>query len=200
MPRVVVKIGGSLLDLPDLGARLRTLLDTLPAETVLVPGGGPAADLVRDWDRRHEIGEEAAHWLALRACSLNAWLLAELLRPCHTLVTGRISRLRALWREGALPVLDPYRFALGDERQPGRLPQCWEATGDSLAARLAVRIRAGEVLLLKSADPPPGAGLGECGRQGFVDPYFKRALASGGTRGAGPPGVRFMNLRRWQPT
>src|SRR5262249_50947889 len=78
--KVVVKVGGSLYDLPGLGARLRAWLERLPSrEVLLVPGGGPAADVVRDLDRLHRLGEEAAHWLALRALSVNARFLAALL-------------------------------------------------------------------------------------------------------------------------
>lgn len=51
---VVVKVGGSLFDLPDLGPRLRAWLKTLrTADVLLVPGGGPTADVVRSLDRAH---------------------------------------------------------------------------------------------------------------------------------------------------
>jgi hypothetical protein len=77
---IVVKVGGSLFDLPDLGSRLQSWLDRLPTRQVLlVPGGGPTADVVRELDRRHGLGDERAHWLALRALMLNAYFLAELL-------------------------------------------------------------------------------------------------------------------------
>ena len=47
-PEVVVKVGGSLFDLPHFGRRLRRWLDTLPQQrAVLVPGGGIAAESVR---------------------------------------------------------------------------------------------------------------------------------------------------------
>src|SRR5437763_14345584 len=80
MMLTVVKIGGSLYDLPDLGPRLRDWLLTLTASKVLlVPGGGPTADVIREFDRVHGLGEQVAHDLALRSLTLNAWFLAELL-------------------------------------------------------------------------------------------------------------------------
>ena len=76
----IVKVGGSLYDLPDLGSRLLRFLGELSASrVVIVPGGGPAAEQVRQWDAVHRLGEEASHWLALRATSVNAHFLASLL-------------------------------------------------------------------------------------------------------------------------
>jgi hypothetical protein len=45
-------------------------------------------------------------------------------------------------------------------------------TSDSIAARLAVRLGAQELLLLKSAPLPPGADRAEAARLGLVDPAF----------------------------
>src|SRR5262249_17829191 len=68
---VVVKVGGSLFDLQDLGPRLHALLTVRPqCSPLLVPGGGAVADVVRALDRRHQLGEETSHWLALQAMSL----------------------------------------------------------------------------------------------------------------------------------
>src|ERR1051325_5490791 len=76
----VVKVGGSLFDLPDLRQRMQRFLGDLDAQRVLlVPGGGAAADVVRALDRVHGLGEEASHWLALQAMSVNARFLGALL-------------------------------------------------------------------------------------------------------------------------
>src|SRR5262249_28627381 len=78
---VVVKVGGSLYDLPDLGQRLAAWVHRLPASKVLlVPGGGATTDVVRDLDRCHGLGEATAHDLAMRSLTLNAWFLAAVLR------------------------------------------------------------------------------------------------------------------------
>src|SRR3954447_24129718 len=76
---IVVKVGGSLYDLPDLGPRLAAWLGTLPEPVLLVPGGGAMADVVRDLDRCHGLGEAISHELALRSLTMNAWFLAALL-------------------------------------------------------------------------------------------------------------------------
>src|SRR5947209_1436057 len=76
---VVVKVGGSLYDLPDLGPRLGRWLGASPGRrALLVPGGGPTADVIRQFDACHGLGEATAHELALRALTLNAHFLAAL--------------------------------------------------------------------------------------------------------------------------
>src|SRR5207302_9117839 len=166
----VVKVGGSLYDLPDLGPRLWSWLWTpAAARVLLVPGGGAAADAGRDLDRRHGRGEAAAHGLALRALTLNAWFLASLLplpvlNPLSSPFTERFS------------LLDAHAFAAEDAlRSPGALPACWDATSDSVAARAAVVLGAGELVLLKSVTVPGGDWEGAA-RDGVTDPLLARVL------------------------
>src|SRR5262249_7639618 len=83
---LVVTVGGSLYDLPDRGPRLRHWLTAQEASaTLLVPGGGGLAETVRTLDAAHRLGEETSHWLALRALTVAAPLLAALL-PGATVV------------------------------------------------------------------------------------------------------------------
>ena len=49
-------------------------------------------------------------------------------------------------------MLDPHGFALWDEKNPDRLPRCWSVTSDSIAARAAVLVGAGRLILLKSRE------------------------------------------------
>lgn len=167
---VVVKVGGSLYDLPDLGRRLRAWLARLDAaQVLLVPGGGATADAVRAFDRRHALGEEAAHWLALRALTVNAHFLQTLL-PGAEVVAQPSAR-------GALSVLDAYAFGRADDGLPGCLPHCWDVTSDAVAARAAVVARAERLVLLKSVTVPAGLAWEEAERRGLVDAWFARVLA-----------------------
>ncbi len=188
---VVVKVGGSLYDLPGLGPLLRRWLDELASPAVLVPGGGSTADVVRDLDRRHGLNNEAAHWLALYALSLNAHFLAELLRDRSPIVTGEVADWPGLWRRGMLPILDAYTFARADESRPEHLPHCWQATSDSVAARVALTAGARRLVLLKSITIPAGMTWHEAARRGYVDPLFAGILARESIE------VRAINLRAW---
>jgi 5-(aminomethyl)-3-furanmethanol phosphate kinase len=183
---VVVKVGGSLFDLPDLAERLRACVASLaPRHVVLIPGGGRATDVVRGLDACHALGEERSHWLALLAMSLNAQFLAAILPG--TAVTLVAHDLAALRRRGTIPIVDAYAFCREDEGRPGSLPHFWQVTSDSIAARIARVLGASELVLLKSAEPPEG-DWEAAARAGYVDPYFPRAVR-------GLAHVRAVNLR-----
>jgi aspartokinase-like uncharacterized kinase len=190
---LVVKVGGSLYDLPDLAARLRSWFAAAGPLPLLVPGGGPTADVVRAFDACHRIGEETAHWLALRSLALNAHFLAALL-PGATLV-GRPEDGARVWERQAIAVLDAHAFMLADEQHPGRLPHRWDVTSDSVAARVAAVAGARQLVLLKSVTIPGGMAWDEAGRRGFVDRHFARVLAERKV----PFTVTAVNLRRWRP-
>jgi len=200
---VVVKVGGSLYDWPDLGKRLHSWLcdwrggDVNPPRegnntVLLVPGGGPLADVLRSFDQQHRLGEETSHWLALQALTLNARFLAALLPAAE--VVGELRACPGHWQKEQVPILDAYRFAVEDEGCPGCLPHTWEVSSDSLAARVAVVLGASRLVLLKSVTIPGGICWEEAGRQGFVDRYFADVL--NGTNGPGLE-VEAINLRQW---
>ena len=76
---IVVKVGGGLLASP--GA-LGHVCDTLSRvarrrAVVVVPGGGPFADAVREFERRFGLSADAGHWMALLAMDQYAQVLAE---------------------------------------------------------------------------------------------------------------------------
>jgi aspartokinase-like uncharacterized kinase len=176
---IVVKIGGSLFDLPDLGQRLRSWLATLPTRRVLlVAGGGAAADMVQHADDLGEIGEERGHWLALRALTFTAHLLAG--RLAGGVVIEDIADRERAWQRSHTPLLDLHAFALADEARPDHLPHLWSATSDSLAARVAVVAGMPELILLKSCDPPETGDWTAAARRGVVDAVFPQVMQAAG--------------------
>jgi aspartokinase-like uncharacterized kinase len=189
-PLTVVKVGGSLLDLPDLGPRLsRWLRGLRRTHILLVPGGGPAAEVVRDYDRIHHLGEERAHWLALAALALNARFLREML-PDHPEVAGW-QEVRHTLNVFGLCILDPYQLALVEDCRPSGLPHDWSVTSDSLAARAAALYAAHKLILLKSVAIPRKLSWTEAGRRGLVDSGFAGAI---GKRLV----VQAINFREWK--
>ena len=142
---------------------------------MLIPGGGPTTDLIRDFDKRFLLGEARAHWLALRALALNAHILAAILPG--TVVIDDKKDLHLCWLRGQLPVLDPHAllFQLESNGVP-TLPHSWEAASDSVAACLAQALDARRLILLKSIKFPRNIDWPEAGRQGLVDPLFAETL------------------------
>lgn len=177
-----------MLDLAGLAPRIRHwLAGQLAAPTLLVAGGGRLADVLRDADRLHGLGETASHWLCLRAMTIHAEMLATLLPE------AMLCRSIADWRArpmAPLAILDPWSFMRDEERRlPGAaLPESWQATSDSIAARVAQGIGAGELVLLKSELPRPGATLARASAAGYVDPLLPHF-------GGCLPAIRCVNLR-----
>jgi 5-(aminomethyl)-3-furanmethanol phosphate kinase len=197
----VIKVGGSLFDLPDLGGKLARMLN-MPGmrKALLVPGGGATANVVREWDRCHGLGEETSHWLALHALALNARFLAKLLPAGTTEIVDDLDQCRESWRQGRWPIINLYAMARADEGRPGCLPHRWSVTSDSLALRMAFLIHARRLILLKSASLPEGIDWDEASRRRFVDSYFGEMIR--GTRGLGqePLEIQTVNFRTWSPT
>ena len=112
---------------------------------------------------------------------MNAWFLRELLPTAEVVEDPRACP--------ALGILDPHAFAVWDEGRAGCLPHCWEATSDSVAARVA-EVGGAELVLLKSVEI--GTDDWEwAAREGHVDPIFPGIVARAGFR------VRAVNLRTW---
>jgi aspartokinase-like uncharacterized kinase len=156
-PLHVGKVGGSLFNCPSLPSRLRAWIDGRPHERFLfVPGGGIAADLIRQAQAVHGLADEKAHWLAVRAMSLTAHLLGGLLD------------LPVVTEPGAgHAVLDVHPFLMTDDR----LGQTWDVTSDSIAARVA-QVHGGRLTLFKSVDLPEGMSWAQAAEAGLVDPMF----------------------------
>jgi 5-(aminomethyl)-3-furanmethanol phosphate kinase len=180
----VVKLGGSLAESPHLRAWLGAIA-AVP-DIVLVPGGGPFADAVREAQTVMGFGDSAAHRLALLAMEQYGYALCDLepgLAPASTLDE---IRARLVETPPRTPVWMPSALALADPE----LPRSWDLTSDSLAAWLAGRLGAVELVLVKSvALPPTPISLPALARVGIVDPLLPKMAA----------GVRVSVLASKQP-
>jgi aspartokinase-like uncharacterized kinase len=179
LPDTIIKVGGSLLETPGLGARLRAWLAGEPfARPALLAGGGALADGIRRLDAVHHFDEEAAHWLAIGGMALNARVLAALLAEGR--VAGSSQEVNEALEQGCLPILDAMSFLRADEGSPAALPHSWDVTSDSIAARLAVLLGARTLVLLKACPIPPGASWQELADAGIVDRWFPRVAGEVG--------------------
>jgi 5-(aminomethyl)-3-furanmethanol phosphate kinase len=162
----VVKLGGSYALSPRLPAILAAIRAS-HAPVVVVPGGGPFADAVREAQPRMEFGDRAAHRMALLAMAQFAEALASLGDDFR--VAPDVAAIRAALADGMTPAWSPWPMADGLEA----LPQSWDLTSDSLAAWLAGKLGAGRLILLKHRDPPDdGMSLAQAAEMGIVDPLF----------------------------
>ncbi|MDX2035905.1 MAG: uridylate kinase [Isosphaeraceae bacterium] len=174
---VVVKLGGSLLDLRELPERLAAALAWLfPRRHLVIVGGGGAADVIRRLDHVHQWTKDASHALAIRSLDLTASILASLVTG-SIVVEDRAGCLAA-WESGRLPILAPRRLLETEDRGADALPSSWDVTTDSIAARVARILGARTLLLLKSVDPPRDRKMQSLVDSGFVDAFFPIAAES----------------------
>lgn len=160
----VIKLGGSLFDMSDLGQRLELLLDHLAGEcVVIVPGGGTMAEVVRDWDQTHKLDGEQSHQLAVWTMSVTARFVATLSDRLR--LASCFNDLSNIWNDGRVAVLDVAHEVLTTSCT---LPHNWDVTSDSIGAWVAGRIGARRIVLTKSVDPTEDA----------VDRHFATVLHS----------------------
>jgi probable H4MPT-linked C1 transfer pathway protein len=163
---LVVKLGGGMLrDAAAFASVIDVLASELPNQrAVVVPGGGPFADVVRTLDEQMGLRDDEAHWMAVLAMDQYAQLIASRLTGASCVVS--IDEILATLKAGRVPVLAPYRWV----RAADPLPHSWEVTSDSLAAWVAGALGARQLVLVK----PPGARGGS-----LVDGWFGRTVPAG---------------------
>lgn len=160
----VIKVGGALAAIPHALDRVCAELSRASRDHrfVVVPGGGPFADAVREFERRVGMSSDAAHWMAILAMDQYAHVLAGRIAGAVLVEEpGAVTETVAL---GRAVVLAPSRWM----RSADVLPHTWEATSDSIAAFVAGALDAGRLILIK----PTTAGE-------TMDAYFTSALPQG---------------------
>ncbi|HEX4129506.1 MAG TPA: hypothetical protein VHZ24_05645 [Pirellulales bacterium] len=169
-PRVI-RLGGSLLDLPNVVPRLlRWSAQQAIAGGAIVVGGGAAVDRLRERHEALELDNSTAHWMCVAAMAVNARRIATVL---GVPLTGIAPIDNEAFVDG-LCVLDPWRVLWEEEPRlvAERLPESWDVTSDSIAARVAELLGIEELALLKSRLPEPGWTLADAVEAGYVDRFF----------------------------
>ena len=170
----VVKLGGSHA----LSAHLRAWIEAIAGcagDIVLVPGGGPFADAVRDAQPKMGFDDDAAHRMALLAMEQYGCALASLNRAL--VPADSEAAIGYALEAGRIPVWMPSRMALA----ASDIATSWDVTSDSLAAWLAGRISARQLLLVKHVAPgDERASLQDLAARGIVDAAFTDFVARAG--------------------
>ncbi len=138
----VIKIGGSLLTDVRLAEWLRMITLVKNEKVLIVPGGGVFADHAKEAYKKSLFSEETAHELAVLAMRQYGYILSASSRTIK--IIDNLSsfnlysdRRPAIWLPNNKSVI-----SLGT-------PESWDATSDSIAAKVAMRFKA-NLLLVKS--------------------------------------------------
>ena len=122
---IVLKVGGSLFE--EAPALLRHIA-SMPADVLIVPGGGEFADVVRRIDRERGLTDDAAHWMAVLAMDEYAYYLSD--------KTGIGLSCSLSVKKGVYIAL-PYEIL----KENDELPHSWDVTSDTIAAWVALRLK-----------------------------------------------------------
>jgi len=141
---VLIKIGGSFFK-KNNSSNLNKLAEVINTDKenkfIIVCGGGRAADLVRDFDSRHNLNDKIAHFAAITAMEMNSYFLANFFDEYSTFSTEFDFKSR-------INLFLPLNYY----KKYNPLPQSWQVTSDSIALELALRLKAEKFILTKQRD------------------------------------------------
>ncbi len=140
----VIKIGGSLLGAPELAKWLETIVKKSNGNVIIVPGGGLFANSVREAQKISNMSDATAHQLALLAMDQYGIMLAAM-NPQLVTASTELEIAERGWQHRGIVWL-PSKMVLADET----IPKNWQVTSDSLAAWLANKLEAQQLIIVKS--------------------------------------------------
>jgi aspartokinase-like uncharacterized kinase len=170
----VVKLGGSLCSDASLPQWLNLLTQLGSGRVALVCGGGTLADEVRALQARWAVDDLAAHNMAVLAMVQNAYLLHGLAPQLQRV--AREAEIAPVLRRGGVALWMPLELL----REHPDATTNWDVTGDSIALRLAQRLHAERLVMVKCCDLGAGRSLEELVDDAVLDAAFARTARHAG--------------------
>lgn len=166
---LIVKFGGSSIASPDLMKWVQTL-ERSQQPLIVVPGGGPFARTVRQFQVRIGYDDDAAYHMAILAMEQFGYALISL--GSRLVPAATPEEIAAAHAADKIPVWMPERMAPGmaaAEAVPA-------STSDGLAAWLAAQMPGSPLCLIKQIDLPEGSSLAAVMAARVVDEAFEEML------------------------
>lgn len=168
----VVKLGGSLIDDERLLTWLAMLARCGRGCVVIVPGGGPYADVVRAQQQRWRFSDGHAHRMAMLAMAQFALQMQGM--NDDLVLASTVAEISAVIANNRVAIWLPSEMALSDKT----IATTWDITSDSLAAWLTGLLRADQLTLVKSCGINAGATISDLAQCGIVDRGFIEMTAN----------------------
>ena len=170
----VVKLGGSLFDYLKLSEWLKILSEDGAGKVVIVPGGGPFADQVRDAQKRWKFNDQQAHQMALHAMDQFGLMLCGIAEDHgYDLIPVRSKQeIHEILASKKTPVWLPSKWL----RNNTEIPQNWTVTSDSLSAWLAKELSADQLILIKCTKINLDVPIEELEKKNIVDCSFEKFI------------------------
>jgi dihydroneopterin aldolase len=170
----VIKLGGSFAFSACLPDWIAAIADCA-GRIVVVPGGGPFADVVRAAQAQMGFDDRAAHRMALLAMEQYGCAIKSLHEALS--LADSVESIRRDLAHDRVPVWLPTQMALSATD----IPHSWDVTSDSLAAWLAGKIGAERLLLVKHVEPAQGpVRAADLAARNIVDKAFAKFLTASG--------------------
>lgn len=144
----VIKVGGSLLETPQVLKALGSELSSLAKEhqIVVVPGGGKFADIVRELDTRFRLPAAVSHRMAILGMDQYGFLLSKVI--AHSEACDSLKAAREISRGGRIAILLPSKVL----RRFDPFKPSWDVTSDSIAAYIAFKLNAAKVVFVTNVN------------------------------------------------
>jgi 5-(aminomethyl)-3-furanmethanol phosphate kinase len=167
----VIKLGGSLAHSNVLTDCLQTVNQHyLDQGAVIVPGGGCFADQVRLAQQQWSFDDRAAHQMAVLSMQQMAVMLGALM-PTWS-IHSTVHECQQHFASGRMMIWSPDLTEL----DAAGVASSWEVTSDSLAAWLANRLSAKQLLLVKSSPIKPDMSIQQLQQTGVLDKAFHQFI------------------------
>ena len=179
MKRVrVIKLGGSLLTMQNLKQKFQKWCRENPHPlTLIIVGGGPVVNAVREVHRANPLAEEFAHWVCIDLLQHTARIAHQILgnADLYETMTDLQQPFSGSKVNSKTPIIAIVQVGICFAREYPNLglPNSWDVTSDSIAAAFCEMYAAEELVVMKSSDPPGDeSDFASLAAMGFVDPHF----------------------------
>ena len=108
---------------------------------IVIPGGGPFAEVIRKLSEKNAIADDTAHWMAVLAMHQYGLFLADAESKLSV-----VDRVEELNNANPICIVLPYEILKADDS----LPHTWDVTSDTIAAFIAHKV--GEQTFIKLTD------------------------------------------------
>jgi aspartokinase-like uncharacterized kinase len=147
--QAIFKLGGKINDNHENLESTMTQLSQLYEQEILhkiiiVPGGGAYADFIRRLDNELNLGEELAHWMAIKAMNYNGNKINREYPKAECIEDFKM--LQEVQKK--ICIFLPYSYL----RSTDDLPHNWDVTSDSIAFYIACKLQLNQCFLIKDVD------------------------------------------------
>ena len=153
-------------DMESLINCLKTIEQRNQHKVVIVSGGGVFADQVRELQQHWQFDDKIAHQMAILAMQQMALLLKS--RNPSFVLANTTSDIKQSLINHAVVIWSPDITEL----DLSEVKESWDVSSDSLAAWVATKLNANELILVKSAKIPDKINFQQMQKQGIVDLAF----------------------------